>query len=412
MGSRPAPPYANLFMARKIYKYILKLINKYYKNRNMKLLLFKRFLDDLFFIFSGSTKTLHLFVEEVNRIHPNIQFTMEHTTIPNEVDPCDCAVKTSIPFLDTQVSIKNNRLSVDLYKKPTDRNQYLLPSSCHPPHCVENIPFSLAMRIVRICTENITRDQRLGELEQFLLDREYNLSIVQSAINRARSTPRCTALKYVAKPKTNTRPTYVALFDPRLNISSSLNKHWRAMTAMDPYMAEVFPQPPLLAYRRQKNIRDLLVQAKVSTKNKQRSKRQLNGMKNCGKQCPTCPYVQQGKIVLGNSFVWNIRKNVNCKTKNIIYMIECSKDNCKQRYIGQTEKSLHERFSQHRGYVNRRIFSYATGHHFNLPGHSISNITVTILEIVKKKDEGYRLQREHYLIRKFNSFHRGINRMP
>ena len=81
--------------------------------------LFKRFLDDFFFIFVGSTKSLHLLLKEANKINPTIQFTMSHTSVENEnkEDQCDCEIKSSIPFLDTSVSIKEGKIDVDLYKK-------------------------------------------------------------------------------------------------------------------------------------------------------------------------------------------------------------------------------------------------------------------------------------------------------
>ena len=40
----------------------------------------KRFLDDIFLIFLGTTEKLHQFFKEINEIHPNIKFTMLHTT--------------------------------------------------------------------------------------------------------------------------------------------------------------------------------------------------------------------------------------------------------------------------------------------------------------------------------------------
>ena len=45
-----------------------------------------------------------------------------------------------------------------------------------------------------------------------------------------------------------------------------------------------------------------------------------------------------------------------------------------------------------------------TGHHFNLPGHSLADFKVLIIEKVKKKDTLYRQEREHYLIKKFDTF--------
>ena len=43
--------------------------------------------------------------------------------------------------------------SCDLYTKPTDTHQYLLPTSCHPKHFCKNVPYSLALRLRRICSD-------------------------------------------------------------------------------------------------------------------------------------------------------------------------------------------------------------------------------------------------------------------
>ena len=97
---------------------------------------------------------------------------MNHTTAEQEEkeeDRCDCKKQNSIPFLDTSLSIENGKIDVDLYKKETDRNQYLLRESCHPAGVTASIPFSLGLRIVRICTKPVNRDKRLNELKQVLL---------------------------------------------------------------------------------------------------------------------------------------------------------------------------------------------------------------------------------------------------
>ena len=52
----------------------------------------------------------------------------------------------------------------------------------------------------------------------------------------------------------------------------------------------------------------------------------------------------------------------------------------------------------------------ATGAHFNLPGHSLADLKITILEQVKKTDIDYRKEREHYFINMFDAYHKGMNR--
>jgi hypothetical protein len=81
------------------------------------------------------------------------------------------------------------------------------------------------------------------------------------------------------------------------------------------------------------------------------------------------------------------------------------------RYIGETKRILKFRLADHRGYVNSGDDT-ATGEHFNLPGHSLFDLSITILEQVMKKDDLYRKKREKYFIRKFNTFYRGLNGQP
>ena len=91
-------------------------------------------------------------------------------------------------------------------------------------------------------------------------------------------------------------------------------------------------------------------------------------------------------------------------------MIQCDKERCMERYIGDTGRLLRARLAEHRGYVVNKTTERATGAHFNLPGHSLSDMKITVLEQVKFKDESYRKERETYFINKFNTYHTGMNR--
>ena len=93
-------------------------------------------------------------------------------------------------------------------------------------------------------------------------------------------------------------------------------------------------------------------------------------------------------------------------------MIECSKPNCKARYIGETERFLHDRLCEHIGDVRTKKLEKPVAKHFNQPGHSLSDMTATIIEKVKVNCVQYRKEREKYLIRKFNTFYGGLNLKP
>ena len=124
--------------------------------------------------------------------------------------------KRSSAFLDTSTSVRDNQIIVDLYKKPTERCQYSLPSSCHPPHITENIPFSLAYRIIRICSETTSRDLRLQELKDMLISRSYKPKLVDLAIDKAKNIPRGKALERVEKVQNQSvrRPVFSVELPP------------------------------------------------------------------------------------------------------------------------------------------------------------------------------------------------------
>ena len=415
MGTKPAPRYANVFMDRRIDRKLWQIAKKYMVNGSIPIKFMKRFLDDIFLIFLGSITQLHAFFDEMNQMHPTIKFTMTHTTPAsqmNQISSCTCDKIEAIPFLDTLCKIKDGQISTDLYRKPSDRNQYLLPSSCHPIECTKSIPYSLSTRIVRVCSEPSERDARFLELKEMLIEREYTPRMIDAAISRAKEIPRDEALKCALRQQKTNRPVFVVTFDPRLpSIPKITRKHWRSMVSQENYLANVFPEAPLVAFRRQRNIRENIIKAKVAPNTITRERRMLNGMKKCGK-CIICSYVKEGNTIKSNNFTWKINKKVTCQNSNVIYLIQCNKEQCKQQYIGFTTKVFRERMKQHLGYVRNKVLTQATGTHFNLKGHSKNNMEFTIVEKVRSMDPLYGREREKLHIRKFNSFHGGINREP
>ena len=114
----------------------------------------------------------------------------------------------------------------------------------------------------------------------------------------------------------------------------------------------------------------------------------------------------------GRKFKWTIERPIFCDSTNIVYLLECDKDNCRQKYIGITHQKLRDRIYQHVAYVRNKHLNRATGEHFNRPGHGVENMKFTVLEKVKSSDPLYGREREKLLIRKFNTFHSEIKMEP
>ena len=90
-------------------------------------------------------------------------------------------------------------------------------------------------------------------------------------------------------------------------------------------------------------------------------------MKKCGDNCSACPYIKEGNLVKINEKEWKLKKQLDCKSYNVVYAIICSKETCNQVYIGESKRMLFARIADHRGYVSRGETSKATGAHFSLP---------------------------------------------
>ena len=112
-AQKMAPSYANLFMG--------KFEENALADASHSPLIWWRFIDDIFLLWTHGEDLLNSFITYLNNLHPTIKFTSSFS-------------HSEISFLDVNVLLINGRLETDLYVKPTDKHQYFLKSSCHPSH--------------------------------------------------------------------------------------------------------------------------------------------------------------------------------------------------------------------------------------------------------------------------------------
>ena len=165
MGSNCSPSYATIFMGKFEEQFIYPAIRGLHR-------LYLRYIDDIFIIWTGTEERFKEFIKELNLRHPSIKFDY---TISNK----------EVSFLDTIVYIdKNNKLQTKLYKKPTDRQNYLHRASEHPENLKKNIPFSQVLRVRRICSEKADLDQACKELKERFIERGYHADKVEEQIQK------------------------------------------------------------------------------------------------------------------------------------------------------------------------------------------------------------------------------------
>ena len=97
-------------------------------------------------------------------------------------------------MLDTLLCIINGRIESKVYSNPTDGHMYLLSQSSHYRSMHLHIPFSVALRIRRICSrEDWFEEQQLLEYKQYFKRENYKNCVIQNGFDKARNIPRSQA---------------------------------------------------------------------------------------------------------------------------------------------------------------------------------------------------------------------------
>ena len=158
IGTRMAPPYANLFMGKEERTIILTFLLLIY--------FWKRFIDDIFFIFLGSHSQLNSLMTFMNTIRPTIKYTFTYS-------------KQTVTFLDVQIYLSETRkFKTKLYRKPSDCMTLLHFHSHHPLSCKEGIIYSQALLYNMIISEDHILHAELNNLTRILLARAYPLHLI------------------------------------------------------------------------------------------------------------------------------------------------------------------------------------------------------------------------------------------
>lgn len=373
MGTKCAPPYANIFMGRFEEQYIYPRI--IHKTR-----LYLRFIDDIIFIWKGTEKELKKFLDEINQLHPTIKFDHKYS-------------KSEIEFLDLKIyKDAQGKLATKIYSKPTDRQAYLHKSSAHPHHLKKSIPYGQALRMRRICTDREEFEKASEKLTTKLKERGYTDAEITTQINRARAKPREDLLNYTSKEQeAPQRIPYVVTYFPDLpDLKNTIDKHWPILN-INEKMRKTFAQKPIMAYRRNRNLGDILGQ-KTLENNKVVRKGQTDKTGGCTPclskgENKCCKQIRRTKKFKSNrtNKSFNIFHKVNCKSKWVIYLMECII--CRIQYVGKSEWPMNIRINKHR-YDVPRFDSLDVCQHFRSPGHDFdSHAKFTIIEELKQKNK-------------------------
>jgi len=380
MGTKVAPSFANIFMAD--------FEDTFVYNYHTQPLIWLRYIDDIFMIWDKGSDSLQEFLSHLNSCHNTIKFTSE---ISSE----------KVNFLDTTVLIDTDRkLYTNLYCKPTDSHNYLLYDSAHPSHLKKSLPFSQLLRIRRICSKLDDFDKNAILIGSHFLRRNYPPTQVEDAIIEVRRTSRESLLHPPVKPPKEdffSDLFLVSTFNPDATpLRDIVTENWPLLGRTN-NTESLFSKRIIFGYRRNKNLSDLLVHAKLAKPpTDDRTLRQRSYKRRClAKNCRYCPKLDKtGKILCTTTGKeYHSKHNITCNSNNLIYCITCK--HCSGQYVGQTKNAIKERFKCHFYSITQPDKSNtAVGRHFSATDHNgLSNVTIHVLEFILSPSESPASQR-------------------
>ncbi|PIK36940.1 hypothetical protein BSL78_26226 [Apostichopus japonicus] len=319
MGTRMAPSFACLFMSS--------LEECMLSTAPCRPLIWWRYIDDIFFIWTSDEDSLLTFINHINSFHSTIKFTSDYS-------------HQQVNFLDVTVRKEHGSLSTDLYTKPTDTHQYLHSSSCHPRHCKSGIAYSQALRLRHICSNNSSFIRHTDALEKHLIARGHSARRIDS------NEP---SLKNPSSPTDDT-PTYETFY---------------VRAAVPPLTSNPTP-----------------IQ---------------HGTFKCDRtsRCIVCSHhIVESNSITSHSMqlTHKTKGHITCTTTNVIYLISCRV--CGIQYVGETKTTLKKRFYGHRSTVNTMKTETPVGEHFNLPNHTINDMSLQGIESLGSRPDLVRISRE------------------
>lgn len=220
--------------------------------------------------------------------------------------------------------------------------------------------------------------------------RGYPVSITDSALKKVQSLSRDACIDSHNNNNAQTRPILTLTYHPFANkVKNIIYKYFNLLSSSDDTNV-IFNEPPLTAWRRDTNLKDILVHTVDN------DKEGLAGSFPCNRsRCGTCPYIVNTSHIFGPKGNMAVSGTFTCISTNVIYCISCLK--CGFLYIGSTVRRLGDRFVEHLRLTRLNDIHFPVSIHFNSDDHNVSHMSISVICQVSGSVEQLR-QREEKII--------------
>ena len=204
-----------------------------------------------------------------------------------------------------------------MHYKPTDSHSFLLYSSSHPSHVKNSIPYSQLLGLRRLCSEDSDFSLKSEKKCHFFDKRSYHASVVQAGHHRAQQIDWQSALQTSQKESNNRIPFTLTFHPHNHTVKSIILKNFKLLQN-DPDTGRIFSQPPLISFKRDKNIGNFLVRSAFQTSN------QPGTFNRARAQCKTRPFICNVEKLSGPKRSIKITDHFTCTSTNVIYCVTCT----------------------------------------------------------------------------------------
>ena len=154
-------------------------------------------------------------------------------------------------------------------------------------------------------------------LSKHLEKRGYPASIVQAGHHRAQLIDRQSSLQASQKEHSDRIPFTLTFHPHNHSVKSIILKNFKLLQN-DPETGTIFPQPPLISFKRDKNIGNFLVRSSFQTNDQP-------GTFKCARvRCKTCPFIHNANKISGPKRSIKITNHFTCTSADVIYIIVSS----------------------------------------------------------------------------------------
>ena len=307
----------------------------------MACLMYKRYKDDINALINNPNRqmkglgTMNRMIQLANGIDDSLRV---------KGDCGDNYEDGKMPILDLRTWIEMDtegtwKLKYEHYMKKVSSRMVINATSAHGERMKENVNVNECLRIVRNCSENIGEGKIEEHISHYMKRMQFSGYSKKERLNVVKKTIERTDKNRQGLDNNSTKKR-----NKDYDWYLKGNKYDTLM------VVDATPGEKL-----KKTVERIAKKHGIRVKVIERRGRTTKGMLQKSNPFGIMPCREDDCVICRNNM------GVDCRKRGVVYQIECEEQNCGKKYIGQTGRTLYERFKGHEQRIGHRVDGRAVG---------------------------------------------------